>query len=384
MRQVHQWFLHRGLPLVLTRRVRARKLVQRSAPMISVVGALTATTMLLADLTGPRPEPGYAIRLAGIAAALVAAPFALELLHRSGTRGGETLRRWAALLVMTIFVVVMPLTVNGWSASSAAEVPAFLVISLAAIWLTYLGFGAIALWAFRFAWVQLGALGTLMSRALPLLMLTVVVYFTGELWQLSARMSRERLWQTIGFLSLVALVFMVATIRDEVRALREDRSAQADPDVLLAGTPLQSRGGLAQPSPPLSVAEQVNVIAVMVVAQAIQVVLFTTGLFLFFLALGIVAVPDDVIVLWSSEPGCAVGEPPCAGTWFGIHIPIPQTVVHMSLFVAVLSGLYFTVSTSVDPLYRQRFFEPLIADVAVSLAGRDVYLEMETGRASAL
>ena len=41
----------------------------------------------------------------------------------------------------------------------------------------------------------------------------------------------------------------------------------------------------------------------------------------------------------------------------------------MSLFVAVLSGLYFTVSTSVDPLYRQRFFEPLIADVAVSLAG---------------
>jgi hypothetical protein len=43
----------------------------------------------------------------------------------------------------------------------------------------------------------------------------------------------------------------------------------------------------------------------------------------------------------------------------------------MSLFVAVLSGLYFTVSTSVDPLYRQRFFDPLIADVAVSLAVRD-------------
>ena len=60
---------------------------------------------------------------------------------------------------------------------------------------------------------------------------------------------------------------------------------------------------------------------------------------------------------------CPVGEPPCAGTWFGIHIPVPQTIVHMSLFVAVLSGLYFTVSTSVDPLYRQRFFDPLIADV---------------------
>ncbi len=72
----------------------------------------------------------------------------------------------------------------------------------------------------------------------------------------------------------------------------------------------------------------------MVVAQAIQVVLFTAGLFAFFVALGIIAIPDDVKVLWSAEQICAVGAPPCAGTWFGIHVPIPQTVVHTSLFVA--------------------------------------------------
>jgi hypothetical protein len=376
-RRVHEWFLHRGLPLVLTRRVRARKLVQRSAPMVSAVGALTAVAMLLADVTGGSPDYGYAVRLGAIAAVLVAAPFVLQLLHRLGTRIGEALRRWAAVLVMAIFVVVMPLSVNGWSAAAAAEAPVFILISLSAIWLTYLGFGSIALWAFRFAWVQLGALGTLMSRALPLLMLTVVVYFTGELWQLSARMSRERLWQTIGFLALVALAFMIATIRDEVGALRKDRSAQQDPGVLLAGTPLESVRSDPASRTPLSPAEQMNVVAVMVVAQAIQVVLFTAGLFAFFLALGVIAIPDDVAVVWSGEQICTMGEPPCAGTWFGVHIPIPQTMVHTSLFVAVLSGLYFTVSTSVDPLYRQRFFDPLIADVAISLAGRDAYLEVE-------
>ncbi|ADT99029.1 hypothetical protein [Mycolicibacterium gilvum] len=374
MRPVHDWFLQRGLPLVLPRRVRARKLVQRSAPMVSAVGALTAVTMLLADVTGSDPDYGYAVRLGAIAVILIAAPFALEILHRLGTRMGEALRRWAAVLVMTIFVVIMPLTVSGWSGTAAAEAPVFIVISLLAVWLTYLGFGSIALWAFRFAWVQVGALGTLMSRALPLLMLTVVVYFTGELWQLSARMSRERLWQTIGFLSLVALLFMVATIRDEVRALRQERSERDDDaTALLEDTPLASIHTGPAARTPLSLAEQANVVAVMVVAQAIQVVLFTAGLFVFFLALGMIAIPDDVTVLWSSEQTCAVGEPPCAGTWFGVHIPIPQTVVHMSLFVAVLSGLYFTVSTSVDPLYRERFFEPLIGDVAVSLAGRDAY-----------
>jgi hypothetical protein len=377
MRQVHEWFLRRGLPLVLTRRVRSRDLIDRSAPMVSGVGALTAVTMLLAEVTGTDPDYGYALRLGIIAAVLVAAPFALYLLHRSGTRLGEAGRRSTGLLVMAIFVVVMPVTVSGWSGAAAAEAPAFVVISLLAIWLTYIGFGSIALWAFRFAWVQFGALGSLMGRALPLLMLTLLVFFSGELWQLAARMTRQRLWQVIGFLALVALLFVVTTIRDEVRALREDRAERTDPRELLEGTPLAGRIDHDPPRTPLSKGEQFNVVAVMVVSQAIQVVLFTAGLFAFFLALGVIAVPDDVAVLWSGEQTCAVGQPPCAGTWFGIHIPVPQTVVQTSLFVAVLSGLYFTVSTSVDPLYRQRFFEPLIADVAVSLAGRDAYLDIE-------
>lgn len=377
MREIHEWFLHRGLPLVLTRRVRSRELIERSAPMVSGIGAVIALTMMLAELTDGDPDFGYVIRLGSLTLLLIVAPFALYLLHRTGTRLGDAGRRSAALTVMALFVFGLPLADNGFSGITAAEVLGFAIVALLAIWLTYIGIGSIVLWAFRFAWVQLGALGTLMSRALPLLMLTVVVYFTGELWQLAARMTRQRLWQTIGFLSVVAIIFVVTTIRDEVRALRDDRAEQTDPAKLLHGTPLATEAGHQPARTALSRAEQVNVVAVMVVSQAIQVVLFTTGLLVFFLALGIVAVPDDVAVLWSSEQTCPVGEPPCPGTWFGVHVPVPQTIVHVSLFVAVLSGLYFTVSTSVDPLYRERFFEPLIKDVAVSLAGRDAYLELE-------
>lgn len=380
MRSVHEWFLHRGLPLVLTRRVRSRALIERSAPMFSGIGAVIASTMTLAELTADDPDYGIVIRLAVLTLLLVAAPFALYVLHRSGTTRGEAGRRTAALAVMAVFVFGLPFADADFSGIALAESVGFFVIAVAAIWMTYTGIGSIVLWAFRFAWVQLGALGTLMSRALPLLMLTVVVYFTGELWQLAARMTRERLWQTIGFLALVAILFMVTTIRDEVKALRDDRAGQTDPAHLLEGTPLAASTARAAERSPLSFAEQVNVVAVMVVAQAIQVVLFTAGLFVFFVALGIVAVPDDVAVLWSAEQTCPVGEPPCAGTWFGINVPIAQTIVHVSLFVAVLSGLYFTVSTSVDPIYRERFFDPLISDVAVSLAGRDAYLEMDRGK----
>ena len=375
IRRVHEWFLARGLPLVLTRRVRSRALIERSAPVVSGIGALIAVTAVIADFSDGQAAAADVVPLGIMAVVLAVAPFVLNLLHAAGTTRGEAGRRTAALLVMALFVIGFPLADQGWSGLTLAEVAGFLIVAVLAVWLTYLGIGSIVLWAFRFAWVQFGALGTLMSRALPLLMLTVVVYFTGELWQLAARMTRQRLWQTIGFLALVAIAFMVATIRDEVQALREDRSGPRDPAALLAGTPLAT--GTDPRRTPLSVGEQINVVAVMVVSQAIQVVIFTTGLFVFFLALGVIAIPDEVTVLWSAEQQCTVGEPPCAGTWFGIHVPVPQTVVHTSLFVAVLSGLYFTVSTSVDPLYRQRFFDPLVADVAVSLAGRDAYLEME-------
>jgi hypothetical protein len=95
MRQVHEWFLQRGLPLVLTRRVRSRALIERSAPMVSGIDALTAVTMLLAELTGDNPDIGYVIRLGIIAAVLVAAPFVLYLLHRADT-ASEASRRSAA------------------------------------------------------------------------------------------------------------------------------------------------------------------------------------------------------------------------------------------------------------------------------------------------
>ena len=160
MRQVHEWFLHRGLPLVLTRRVRSRAPIERSAPMVSGIGALIALMMMLAELTGGDPDYGYVIRLGVLTLLLIAAPFALNLLHRAGTTRGEAGRRSGALLVMAIFVFGLPFADSGVSGVAAVEAFGFAIVALLAIWLTYLGFGSIALWAFRFAWVQAGALGT--------------------------------------------------------------------------------------------------------------------------------------------------------------------------------------------------------------------------------
>lgn len=102
MRQVHEWFLHRGLPLVLTRRVRSRALMARAAPAVAGVGALTAAVLLLAEWTGGDPQLVVLLRLAGITAVLAAAPVALEVLHRRSTTAARLGRRTTALAVMGI------------------------------------------------------------------------------------------------------------------------------------------------------------------------------------------------------------------------------------------------------------------------------------------
>ncbi len=257
--------------------------------------------------------------------------------------------------MLALFVLGLPVIDSGWSWTALAEVPVFVVVSMLAVWLTYLGIGSIVLWALRFAWVQFGALGALMSGALPLLMITVRVFFTADLWQLTARLTRDRLWQTVGFLALVAVAFMVATIQDEVRALREGRAAAKPAQELLAATPLAAHAQGLATAPPMSRPEKLNILAVMVVSQAIQVVLFTAVIFAFFVALGTIAVPDDVAVVWSQETACPDGtQPPCPGTWFGIKTPLPQTLVQTSLFVAVLSGLYFTAGRPRRPPISRR------------------------------
>ena len=90
--------------------MRSRALIVRSAPVVAGVGALTAVTMLLANLTGARPDHGYAARLAIIAVVPACAPFALYVAHRRGTTASEAGRRSAALLVVAIVVVATPLT----------------------------------------------------------------------------------------------------------------------------------------------------------------------------------------------------------------------------------------------------------------------------------
>lgn len=46
-------------------------------------------------------------------------------------------------------------------------------------------------------------------------------------------------WEIVGFLPVVAILFTVSAIQDEVHAVRDDRAEQRDPAQLPSSTPRQ-------------------------------------------------------------------------------------------------------------------------------------------------
>ena len=86
IRRVHEWFLARGLPLVLTRRVRSRALIERSAPVVSGIGALIEVTGRDAPGAPVITVPGCSGRLVFITRTGIARPIAGRRVEGWSTR----------------------------------------------------------------------------------------------------------------------------------------------------------------------------------------------------------------------------------------------------------------------------------------------------------
>ncbi len=379
------WFLAGGLPWILSPRDRLRSMGSRTTPFLSsmlVVALLLWVIALLfdvpeAELDRRLQETGWLLALLGCTLALAVLPivtgFAVDR-HVDGPAG-------QSLVVATYIGAAVGLPVldvatgsrlygqSLWPTLMWSVVGCALVVAL-----TYAGIGSILAWSAKFALSRLGAVGATGGRMLPLLMIVVVIYFTGELWQWAAGVNRTRVWMAIGVLAVVALGFIAATTRDEferILDLREDSDRHRD---LLVGTPFEHRtgssadvaGGGPGAAIPLRRSEQLNLQGKLMVAQTLQAVAITVATFIFFLILGGVMLPDGIVETWS-------GAPVVDTVWLGVPIPVPQAGINVALFVAVLAGLNFVVSARSDPEYREHYLDPLVIDVLIGLAARNVY-----------
>ncbi|ANN14680.1 hypothetical protein SD37_02765 [Amycolatopsis orientalis] len=377
------WFRRRGLPMVIHRRRRGAGMVRRSTPglvFLCLLDLLLAGLLKLLDVPPDVLEArmrgnglAYVLGVLALTFAVVVVPVVAGRLMAKLLRVLSRARVRLAVMVATVgfWVLVLPLG-ERLTGLVAWEDPLWVAVltNIAALavlmLLVRIGVGSILTWAARSAVAQVRAIGTLASRALPLLLLVVMFsFFTAELWQAVERLSPGRLWLVVGFLVLIGAVFLASMLSDEIKELKSWTVEPGAP--VLRGTPFADDDTPLPARRALSRVERFNIALVLFLAQAVQIVAFGVLVFAFFVVFGVLILRPEVVTVFA-------GRESAPGTLLGVPLPVSSALINVSVFLAVFSGLYFAASTATDARYRRSFFEPLLEDVKISLAARDIYL----------
>ena len=231
--------------------------------------------------------------------------------------------------------------------------------------------GTMLRWAARRTFGSLGLMFPLLTRALPLLLLAVTFLFiNAEVWQVAALMSRHVLWLAVAFFAVIAMVFLLVRLPEEVREVERDVAGDRVAECCV-GTPAEeaARHVSARPAD-LPRFARANLVLVLLFNQAIQVLLLSLGLFAFFVVFGSLTIPDATVESWTGE---AVTNLPSS---LGSHIPVTNELWQVAVFLAAFSGLYFTVYAVTDETYRSQFFAGLSSELEQAVAVNAVYVSL--------
>lgn len=358
-----RWFLSRGLPTALTPRARARHLVARSAPALAayatVVIALLAVFFLIGssevNIDGA-PTPAESLVLGVLA---MAAPLALLVgwaVSRLRSRRGQTVAAIAAVGVAAVAGLIQ----GGFSHLLGTGV----VVAVVAV-LTATGTGAVLGWAVRLTMSQAAAMGGLFVRALPVMLLTVVVFFNTYVWVLASTISQARLFLALLFLFSVSTAFLVSVSHSRVKSLLQSVSAPHDSAHDLSGTPFAALPD-SPVSDPLSRTERFNIVVVLAAAQVAHLLMVAICTAAIFFTLGLIVLSPELLAKWT-------GGGSSDGTLLGMTIPVPQSLIHITLILCALTFMYVSARSVGDDEYKRDFLGPLIEDLHTTLIARDRY-----------
>ncbi len=322
------WFLERGLPSVLTRRSRWRRLWPRSAPMLAAYGALQACVLPVYLITGghdveitgePTTSELIVLVIVGLALPFMAVVGWLASRSRSG-------RTRAAVATLAVVIVAIVGTTAGGPAQLAQEA----VVVAAVLALTGCGVGSVVGWAVRTMLSHLATVGALAVRALPVVLLTALVFFNSYVWIMANTISGDRLGLAMAFLLSIAAVFVVSATRERVRPMLRSSAAVLPKDAeRLADTPFAAMPDTPDCAP-LKRAERLNVVFVLATSQLAQILVVAVVTATIYLILGLIVLTPSLLNEWTHTYKSTA-------TVLGFTLPVPDSLIHMTLFLGALT-----------------------------------------------
>lgn len=367
-RAAETWFLANGLPTVLRPGALVRRLWPRSAPALAGFAVFMLWSVVIVAITGQhtidingRPTRTEWFVLALLVLVIPLAALAGWLVSRIRTVNGRTVAATVSLAV-----VVLGVLFGGPTAYLLTNAIVAVVILVVILVLTASGVGSILSWSAKFTLDDMSLAGALFVRSLPVVLLTVLVFFNTYVWLMAEYVGRGRLMLALAFLALIAVTFVTSSTAEAVQPMLSAAGEHVDSDdARLAGTPFAA---IADPtgSEPLSRAERWNVIFVLAVSQIVQVftvALVAAGVFFVF---GLILLNPRLLNEWT-RGGSSDGQ------LFGMTLPVPQSLIQTTMFLGALTFMYVSAKAVGDGEYRAKFLDPLIDELRLTLTARNRY-----------
>jgi MFS family permease len=357
------WFLERGLPFVLTTRARWRRLWPRTAPMLAAYATIDICGLVIFLIIGRREiqVDGEPTSVEWVVLAIIA--LALPLAAVVGWLVSRLPRRTRAVAATVAVVVATTTTVILDGPSQLGTVA---IVVAAALILTGCGIGAVLVWAVRMTLSHLAEVGSMAVRALPVVLLTVLVFLNPYVWLMAATVSQRRLGLALLFLVTIASTFVVSGSLERVRPMLRSTAVLPKDSESLADTPFAS-----MPDPPtsprLTKTERLNVVFVLATSQLMQIMVVAVVIAAIFFVLGLILLSEPLLAEWTHGKGAT------NGTLLGMTLPVPQALIHTCLFLVALSFMYISARAVGDGEYRSTFLDPLIEDLHTTLIARNRY-----------
>lgn len=345
--ELEQGFRRDGLPNLIVGLSAADDIFTRATPFLTVVFAVEIVNALDVDSGWAR----LLLALGGITVMLVA----LGLLNLIRGRRFLSVPNRVGNAELAAFVLV-PAVLSAAFQRDAWFGLTVMVVNIVVVALTYVvvGFGmpSIVRWVGVRLFDQLGASVTVLVRAVPLLLFfSLVTFFTTEIWQSFTAPGPARYWTAITMFVLLAMVFLSVRLPNVVKEV------QADSDV--GAVPLHRR-------------ERLNLAAVALISEMLQVLFVSAAVWLFYVVLGTLLVSAEVRADWLTHAEHVVWEI----AWFGERMQVTTELLRVATGVATFAGLYYAVTILIDPAYRDQFVDSLTEELHDTFDRRSEYLDL--------
>ena len=372
-----RWFLSRGLPAVVRRSAMVRRVWTRSVPALVGLATLAANSVVVVAISGQhsveiagRPDLAESFVLALLTLAVPMAGLAGWLASRV-----HSPRRRALLVNASLAVIAAGAVLGGPSPRMVVNMILFGVAVVLILALTACGVGSILGWVAELTLSNLALTAGMFVRALPVVLLTFLVFFNTYVWLMTSLISRGRLWLGMVFLFLVAGSFLVSTTLERVRPLLSaptDAAGELSDSDALAGTPFA-----AMPDPDradkLSVGERLNTVFVVAASQLVHVLTVAAMTGAVFFVLGMILVSPPVLDAWTRGHGRPDGEV------LGMTLPIPESLIQTTMLLTALTFMYIAAKAVTDTQYRSQFMDPMLDSLRLTLVARNRYRAARSG-----